>query len=234
MSGCATTSPQQNEAIVVSGVTGAIVVGGLGAAASDRGERGEGILIGAVAGVMLGVATGHVLIAGDAPFEPSPVPYTPLPPPTEPPPAVVPPAALTEPVPTPSETLLPAGERFTPTAEYHGDLGWIRFDFDRATIRREFHGLLDAAARYLREHPEVVLTIEGHADAVGTAEYNLSLSEQRAIAVKRYLVSKGISAERLRIVGKGEGEPAVPNRTPDGKDDPDGRSQNRRAVFIPR
>jgi outer membrane protein OmpA-like peptidoglycan-associated protein len=89
--------------------------------------------------------------------------------------------------------------------------------------------VLDEAARILEENPEVRVTIEGHTDSIGTEAYNLRLSQRRANAVQRYLVSKGISADRLETIGKGEGEPVAPNTLPDGRDNPEGRAMNRRA-----
>ncbi|MEW6299327.1 MAG: OmpA family protein, partial [Thermodesulfobacteriota bacterium] len=105
----------------------------------------------------------------------------------------------------------------------------INFDFDRATIKPEFEPVLDEAARLLQENPTVRVTIEGHTDAIGTEAYNLRLSRRRAEAVKRYLVAKGVAAERLATVGRGEGQPIAPNTNPDGTDNPEGRAMNRRA-----
>jgi OOP family OmpA-OmpF porin len=105
----------------------------------------------------------------------------------------------------------------------------INFDFDRANIKPEFEPVLDEAARILDENPTVRVTIEGHTDSIGTEAYNLRLSQRRANAVVRYLVSKGIAADRLEAVGKGESEPVAPNMLPDGRDNPEGRALNRRA-----
>jgi OOP family OmpA-OmpF porin len=105
----------------------------------------------------------------------------------------------------------------------------INFDFDRANIKPEFAPVLDEAARILAENPNVRVRIEGHTDSIGTEAYNLRLSQRRANAVKRYLVSKGIAADRLETVGMGEGQPVAPNTNPDGSDNPEGRAMNRRA-----
>lgn len=105
----------------------------------------------------------------------------------------------------------------------------ILFDFGKTDLKYEAKPVLNAAARILREHPSMRVIIEGHTDALGTDDYNQQLSEQRALAVKQYLVSKGIEAERLQAVGKGRSEPLVPSITSEGKDNPDARAINRRA-----
>jgi outer membrane protein OmpA-like peptidoglycan-associated protein len=98
----------------------------------------------------------------------------------------------------------------------------INFDFDRAVIKPEFEGVLDAGVEVLNENPGVSVQVGGHADAVGTDEYNQALSERRANAVRDYFVSKGIAASRLTAVGYGESQPVASNDTADG------RAQNRR------
>jgi OmpA-OmpF porin, OOP family len=75
----------------------------------------------------------------------------------------------------------------------------------------------------LRQEPSLALTIEGHTDAYGSAEYNLDLSRHRAVAVMRYLVGHGIDASRLVAVGKGKTSPMTDNPF-------DGR--NRRVQFV--
>jgi len=82
--------------------------------------------------------------------------------------------------------------------------------------------------QYSRQNP-LCVTIEGHTDSIGSDAYNQRLSERRAAAVKQYLVSKGVGADRLTTVGRGEKDPVAPNTTPDGKDNPEGRAMNRRA-----
>jgi OmpA-OmpF porin, OOP family len=76
---------------------------------------------------------------------------------------------------------------------------------------------LDQLAALLRDHPEWRLSIEGHTDNSGTAAANLLLSKKRAAAVKNYLVSKGIAADRLKATGFGQERPIAGNDTPEGK-----------------
>jgi peptidoglycan-associated lipoprotein len=86
-------------------------------------------------------------------------------------------------------------------------LGDVLFDYDQFAIRDDQRGVLQKNADYLRRWTAVRATIEGHADLRGTNEYNLSLGERRANAVREYLTSLGIGADRLVVVSKGEEEP---------------------------
>jgi OOP family OmpA-OmpF porin len=98
----------------------------------------------------------------------------------------------------------------------------INFDFDKATIKPEFEGVLDAGADVLKENPGVRVQVAGYTDSVGTDAYNQGLSERRANAVRDYLASHGVDASRLTSVGFGESNPVADNATADG------RAQNRR------
>lgn len=98
----------------------------------------------------------------------------------------------------------------------------INFEFDSSKIRPEDAAILDEAVRVLSENADVNVRIAGHTDAIGTEEYNLGLSERRALAVFEYLSSNGISAARLKSAGHGESGPVADNGTSDG------RAQNRR------
>src|SRR5207237_1975197 len=72
------------------------------------------------------------------------------------------------------------------------------FELDSAEIDPAGQAVLDANATTLKKYPSWAVTIEGHCDERGTAEYNLALGERRAVAVRTYLVSGGIAAERVR------------------------------------
>jgi outer membrane protein OmpA-like peptidoglycan-associated protein len=87
----------------------------------------------------------------------------------------------------------------------------VHFDFDRYTLRAEATRLLDDAVKAMQEDPSLRLTLEGHTCNIGTAEYNLALGERRATAVRDYLVSRGISADRLQTVSYGEERPRHDN-----------------------
>ena len=83
----------------------------------------------------------------------------------------------------------------------------------------------------MRNDNEAQLEIAGYADAIGTEEYNIKLSERRARSAARYLVDKGITEENLKLLALGESQPAAPNIKSDGSDNPEGRQLNRRVEF---
>jgi uncharacterized protein (TIGR03382 family) len=105
----------------------------------------------------------------------------------------------------------------------------VHFDFNKATIQPRSYGLLDQVARVLVEHPEIVaVSIEGHTDGVGTAEYNRGLSQRRAESVRDYFARRGVAPERMQAQGFGEDRPVQSNATSAG------RAANRRVEFITR
>jgi len=81
------------------------------------------------------------------------------------------------------------------------------FDFDKADIRPDARAALAQTADFLKGHPSIKATIEGHCDERGSTEYNLALGDRRATAVKQYLVSLGVSADRLSTVSFGKEKP---------------------------
>jgi peptidoglycan-associated lipoprotein len=88
----------------------------------------------------------------------------------------------------------------------------IHFEFDSAELPARETRILDANARWLREHPDLLLLIEGHCDERGTAEYNLALGERRARAARDYLVSREVAPERVAIVSYGKERPLCAER----------------------
>ena len=100
----------------------------------------------------------------------------------------------------------------------------VLFDYDSAELSSDAKLVLDKQSRFLRANPDLTFTIEGHCDERGTREYNLALGEQRATAVRDYLVIEGIAADRLRVISYGKEKPAVV-----GSNDMSW-SKNRRAV----
>jgi peptidoglycan-associated lipoprotein len=81
------------------------------------------------------------------------------------------------------------------------------FDLDKADIRPDAREALSHTAEFLRNYPQLKVTIEGHCDERGSTEYNLGLGDRRAAAVKQYLISQGISADRLNTVSFGKEKP---------------------------
>lgn len=106
------------------------------------------------------------------------------------------------------------------------ELQGVHFDFDKASLKDESYAILDAAVSTLSEHGKIAVEVAGHTDSVGSESYNQDLSERRAAVVKEYLVSKGISADRLTSKGYGESSPVADNSTDEG------RAQNRRTELI--
>ena len=85
----------------------------------------------------------------------------------------------------------------------------VLFDYDSSELSNDAKLTLDKQSRFLRANSELTFTIEGHCDERGTREYNLALGEQRATAVRDYLVIEGIDADRLRVISYGKEKPAV-------------------------
>jgi outer membrane protein OmpA-like peptidoglycan-associated protein len=87
----------------------------------------------------------------------------------------------------------------------------VHFDFDRYTLRPDALKILDEAVTAMQADSTLRLVIEGHTCNIGTAEYNLALGERRAAAVRDYMTSRGISADRVRTVSYGEERPRYDN-----------------------
>jgi peptidoglycan-associated lipoprotein len=100
----------------------------------------------------------------------------------------------------------------------------VFFDYDSVVLNAEATSVLDGQAAWLKQYPDVVITIEGHADERGTTEYNLALGDRRANAVRNYLMALGIDQERILTISYGEERPADPGHTDSAW------GQNRRAV----
>jgi outer membrane protein OmpA-like peptidoglycan-associated protein len=102
----------------------------------------------------------------------------------------------------------------------------ITFDVDKATIKPESMGTLNGIAQVLRENAELKFEVAGHTDNTGGAAHNLTLSQQRANAVKAQLQTLGIDASRLTTKGYGDTKPISDNLTIEGK------ANNRRVEFV--
>ncbi len=86
----------------------------------------------------------------------------------------------------------------------------IYFDFDKYNIRKDMKARMQRNAKFLLDHPDVRIQIQGNCDERGTNEYNLALGERRAKSVKAYLVLLGVNADRMETVSFGEERPLDP------------------------
>jgi OmpA-OmpF porin, OOP family len=104
----------------------------------------------------------------------------------------------------------------------------VNFQFDKSELTAPARETLDAIATRLTDKDGLSILIEGHTDAFGSDEYNVKLGQERAEAVRRHLVERGVKAESIEVVSRGEEEPAASNQTEEG------RAQNRRVELEPR
>jgi outer membrane protein OmpA-like peptidoglycan-associated protein len=105
-------------------------------------------------------------------------------------------------------------------------MGDVLFDTGRATLKPGSMAVLDRLAAYLQSNPRTRLIVEGHTDSTGSVATNEELSQRRADAVASALIERGVAAQNLRAVGKGEDLPVASNATAAG------RQQNRRVEVI--
>jgi peptidoglycan-associated lipoprotein len=102
----------------------------------------------------------------------------------------------------------------------------VFFTVDSSDINSTAAATLDRQAAWLNKYSRYTITVEGHADERGTREYNIALGARRAAATRAYLVSRGVSAQRLRTISYGKERPVAVC------DDESCWSQNRRAVTV--
>ena len=148
-------------------------------------------------------------------------PVTPPRPPTPPEPAREPVAVPAEPV---RDDVIASSS--LDDINKNSPLKPVFFALDSDEIAPDAQRTLDEDAALLKKYSSWAITIEGHCDERGTAEYNLALGERRAVAARTYLVSLGISADRLRTVSYGKEFPFDPGH------DEGSWSKNRRAHFV--
>ncbi len=102
----------------------------------------------------------------------------------------------------------------------------VFFAFDSSAISPDSAEILDTQVKWLKKHENVNVVVQGYCDERGTREYNLALGERRANAVKQYLVSQGIAADRISTISYGKERPAVLGSNEAAW------AQNRRAVTV--
>jgi peptidoglycan-associated lipoprotein len=120
-------------------------------------------------------------------------------------------------------TIVGTGE--TPQEDNRESLKTIYFDFNKYSITSGAGRILRKHADWLNKHPKVKVEVAGHCDQRGSVEYNLALGERRALAVKRYLVTLGVSASQISTISYGHQKPADPRHNTDAY------AKNRRAEF---
>ena len=147
---------------------------------------------------------------------------------TTPPRSPAPPQPVPEPLPVPLE---PARDDRISAASLDdlnrtSPLKPVFFEYDSSEITREGQTVLDENGAQLKRNATWTVTIEGHCDERGTAEYNLALGQRRAVVARAYLISLGISADRLRTVSFGEEYAFDPGH------EESALAKNRRAHFV--
>lgn len=176
---------------------------------------------------------GLVIVAGCSKKKP------PIARPTSPPPSTAPttgerppapPEPVVEPQPVPPEPTVESSDtlanRSLDEINKQSPLQPVFYELDSSEVSAEGQQVLAANAEVLKKYPQWVISIEGHCDERGTAEYNLALGERRALAARTYLASLGVSADRMRTVSYGKEFPFDPNHNEDAW------AKNRRAHFV--
>lgn len=176
---------------------------------------------------------GLVIVAGCSKKKP------PIARPTSPPPSTssttgerppAPPEPVVEPQPVPPEPTVESSDtlanRSLDEINKQSPLQPVFYNLDSSEVSAEGQQVLAANAEVLKKYPQWVISIEGHCDERGTAEYNLALGERRALAARSYLASLGVPADRMRTVSYGKEFPFDPNHNEDAW------AKNRRAHFV--
>ena len=184
----------------------------------------RGVLIAIVAAAITAAACGRKkapIARPTAPPPPTSAATTPSRPPT-------PPEPIPEPTVVPAE---PVRDEAVSSASLDdlnrsSPLRPVFFDLDSSDLTAEGQRILDANASLLKRNATWTVTIEGHCDERGTAEYNLALGERRALSARAYLISLGLPADRLRTVSYGKEFPFDPGH------DEAAYGKNRRAHFV--
>jgi peptidoglycan-associated lipoprotein len=144
----------------------------------------------------------NVPAAAPAPPPPPPpaAPRTPPPPPPPPPPAAAP-----APRPLSEEEIF--ARKSVDQLNSEKPMDDVFFDLDKSDVREDAKSALQKDADWLKKWGSVQVTLEGHCDSRGSAEYNLGLGDRRANAVRTYLVNLGVPASRVTVVSKGKEQP---------------------------
>lgn len=95
--------------------------------------------------------------------------------------------------------------------------GDVTFDTNSTVVRPGLYNEIDRIAQVMVQYPETQIIVQGHTDSTGSAEYNQSLSERRAEAVKNLILQRGVASSRITSMGYGETQPVATNDTPEGR-----------------
>lgn len=199
IAGCTTVDPVTGERTYNRTATGAIIgaIGGAAAGTLAGGDDRRNALIGAGIGALAGTAIGSYMDRQEQNLR---------------------------------ERLAGSGIGVTRVNQQQIMLNFpadLTFDFNRAEVKGQFVPTLQRVATVLRDYPQTTVDVYGHADSVGSDEYNLDLSRRRASNVASILAGGGVISERLYVTGYGESRPIADNSSDYG------RAQNRRVeVFI--
>jgi len=199
LTGCATTQGE-NDKTTYGAIGGALVGAILGSQLDDDGNRDRGIIIGALAGAAAGGAVGNYMDRQEAAMR-----------------------AQLEDERRRNAIEVERIKEDTLRLILNDD---VSFDFNSAKVKPSFHKSLDKVNQVLSHYSSSNITIVGHTDSKGSESYNQNLSEQRAVAVKNYLTSGGVTANRLNTQGQGELQPRDTNTTSEG------RARNRRVELL--
>jgi peptidoglycan-associated lipoprotein len=157
---------------------------------------------------------------------PAPPPAATAPPPVTTPTPSAPPQRVEESLPVPAQPEDSIANRSLDDLNRDSPFQPVFFPLDSSELDDEGRRTAQANAELLKKYPSWVITVEGHADERGTPEYNLALGERRAVAVKTYLVSLGISPDRIRTVSYGKEFPFDPGHNEEAW------AKNRRGHFV--
>ena len=212
VSGCSSMRPAPPPSRIVEGAAIGLLFGAAAGCTTasfiNRNHLGT-YAIGCSSGAIVGAVAGGI-IAGETYHAPPPPPATPIP--------ALAPAATPAPTPAPVPTPVPSQKLV---------LRGVHFAFDRSDIRPEDEPVLDEAVTVLKSGPQIRLYVDGYCDAIGSDDYNLELSAERAASVVTYFENAGISSGRLLPRGFGKTHFVATNDTDEG------RAQNRRVELIP-
>jgi peptidoglycan-associated lipoprotein len=174
------------------------------------------------AALAIAAAGCHKKVPAAAPAPPPPPP--PAAPVTPPPPPPPPPAAAPAPRPLTEEEIF--ARKSVDQLNAEKPLDDVFFELDKSEVRDDARPAMQKDADWLKKWSSVRVTLEGHCDSRGSAEYNLGLGNRRAAAVKTYLVNLGVPEARITVVSKGKEQPFC------NEENESCWAQNRRGHFV--